>query len=296
MTKAVAKTAAPSVDITAIEQVLVQGNIASLTPEQRVAYAGKICEMMGLNPLTKPFEYVSLSGKLTLYATKGCAEQLRHVHKVSITVTSRELVGDVYVVTASARTPDGRADESTGAVAVTGLKGEALANAYMKAETKAKRRVTLSLLGLNMLDETEVQTIPGAQPAGPAQPQSQAHQDSPPARTPAAPSTDSQIPPGRWRPTEKQLKRLFAIAHAHGHTDAQIRAALVVRYNIDSTSKLSREQYDEFCKSLEKPPINDITPREPHAFTDDEIDSIVDRAVDGAVDKAVDDFFEGARP
>jgi hypothetical protein len=55
--------------------------------------------------------------------------------------------------------PNGRCDESTGAVSVSGLKGEALANAYMKAETKAKRRVTLSILGLNMLDESEVESM-----------------------------------------------------------------------------------------------------------------------------------------
>jgi hypothetical protein len=38
-----------------------------------------------------------------------------------------------------------------------------LANCYLKAITKAKRRVTLSLLGLGMLDETEVETIPDAE-------------------------------------------------------------------------------------------------------------------------------------
>src|SRR5690606_24912460 len=37
-----------------------------------------------------------------------------------------------------------------------------LANAYMKAETKAKRRVTLSICGLGWLDETETETIPDA--------------------------------------------------------------------------------------------------------------------------------------
>jgi hypothetical protein len=42
------------------------------------------------------------------------------------------------------------------------LKGDALANALMRAETKAKRRVTLSLAGLGWLDETEIVTIPGA--------------------------------------------------------------------------------------------------------------------------------------
>jgi hypothetical protein len=38
-----------------------------------------------------------------------------------------------------------------------------LANALMKAETKAKRRATLSICGLGMLDETEVEDIQGAQ-------------------------------------------------------------------------------------------------------------------------------------
>jgi hypothetical protein len=32
----------------------------------------------------------------------------------------------------------------------------------LKAETKAKRRATLSLIGMGVLDETEVQDIPGA--------------------------------------------------------------------------------------------------------------------------------------
>lgn len=38
--------------------------------------------------------------------------------------------------------------------------GDALANALMKAGTKSKRRVTLSIAALGWLDETEVETIP----------------------------------------------------------------------------------------------------------------------------------------
>jgi hypothetical protein len=45
-------------------------------------------------------------------------------------------------------------------VALGTLKGDALANALMKCETKAKRRVTLSLASLGWLDETELDTIP----------------------------------------------------------------------------------------------------------------------------------------
>jgi hypothetical protein len=43
------------------------------------------------------------------------------------------------------------------------LKGETKANAMMKAETKAKRRLTLSMAGLGMLDESEIDSINGAQ-------------------------------------------------------------------------------------------------------------------------------------
>ena len=68
----------------------------------------------------------------------------------------------VFIVTVKARNGKGRTDMAKGAVTITNLKGDALANAMMKAETKAKRRVTLSLCGLGLLDETEIETIPNA--------------------------------------------------------------------------------------------------------------------------------------
>lgn len=143
----------------AIEQVLVQGNLGALTPEQRVTYYNRVCESLGLNPLTRPFEYLTLSGKLVLYARKDCTEQLRNIHGVSVTITARETTAECYVVTAKADV-GGRQDESIGAVFIAGLKGDALANAMMKAETKAKRRVTLSICGMGILDESEVEHIP----------------------------------------------------------------------------------------------------------------------------------------
>jgi thioredoxin-like negative regulator of GroEL len=63
-----------------------------------------------------------------------------------------------------ARTADGRQDEDMGVVNIDGLAGDAAANAILKAITKAKRRVTLSICGLGWLDETEADAIPGAQP------------------------------------------------------------------------------------------------------------------------------------
>jgi len=151
----------PSPDV--IAKVLLGGDLAQLTSQQKISYYRSVCDSLGLNPLTQPFEYLRLSGREVLYAKRNCTDQLRHAHHISVTITARDVVEDCYVVTARAAFPDGRHDESIGAVPIAGLKGESRSNAMMKAETKAKRRVTLSLVGLSTLDESEVESIPGAQ-------------------------------------------------------------------------------------------------------------------------------------
>ncbi len=145
-----------------IERVLLTGDLSKLTPEQRLSYYNRVCESLDLNPLTKPFSYLQLSGKTVLYANKDCTEQLRSKRIVSVRIVAREVVEGCYVVTAQAALPSGRVDESIGAVPIENLKGEMRSNAMMKCETKAKRRVTLSICGLGMLDESEVDSIPGA--------------------------------------------------------------------------------------------------------------------------------------
>lgn len=142
-----------------LNKVLLQGDLSSLSATEKTQYYKTICETVGLNPLTKPFEFMKFQGKEVLYAGKNCAEQLRMIHSVSVQIKSREMVGDLLVVTANASTPDRRVDESIGALNIKGLIGVDLANAMMKAETKAKRRVTLSICGLNMLDESQMEGL-----------------------------------------------------------------------------------------------------------------------------------------
>jgi len=145
-----------------LESKLIQGDLAKLTPEQRTQYYMKVCQSLGLNPLTQPFAYITLNGRLKLYALRECTEQLRRLRGVSVTGLQHSEANGLYVVTANAKGGDGRTDASTGAVTIDGLKGDARANAVMKAETKAKRRVTLSICGLGMLDESEAHDISGA--------------------------------------------------------------------------------------------------------------------------------------
>lgn len=154
-----------SVSMEDIESVLVGGNLGVLTADQRVTYYRGLCESLELNPLSRPFEYLNLKGKLVLYAKKDCTEQLRRQRGVSIYRLDKEKDGTMYVVTAYARDKYGREDSDMGAVELGALKGEDLANAMMKAITKAKRRVTLSICGLAMPDESEIESIPQSAPA-----------------------------------------------------------------------------------------------------------------------------------
>jgi hypothetical protein len=144
-----------------MNSVITQGDLKQLTPEERVRYYGEVCESVGLNPLTKPFEYITLNNRLVLYALRNCTDQLRTLHGVSVDELAESERDGIFIVTAKVRNRQGRTDMAKGAVAIANLRGEVLANAMMKAETKAKRRATLSLCGLGfVLDETEVADIP----------------------------------------------------------------------------------------------------------------------------------------
>ena len=145
-------------------QLILQGDLSKLSAGDKVRYYNGYCERMGLDPYTKPFDLLRLNGKEILYCTRSGTQQLNKLHKVSHLITSRDTNTDagVYIVTSKASLPDGRCTESLGAVNIAGLKGEAYANAIMKAETKAKRRATLDLLGLGVLDESEAESIPNA--------------------------------------------------------------------------------------------------------------------------------------
>lgn len=147
----------------AIEKALMEGDLSPLSPGDRLIYYRAVCESLGLNPLTRPFDYLKLNGKLVLYARKDATDQLRSLRGVDVLGLTQTIAGELLTVTAQGRDRNGRVDVASGVVAIKGLSGEALANAALKAETKAKRRLTLSLCGLGLTDESEADSIPGAQ-------------------------------------------------------------------------------------------------------------------------------------
>lgn len=135
-----------------MEAVIAEGDLAKLDPGVRARYYVALCQSLGLNPMTQPFAYISVQGKLILYPNKGAAEQLGRAYGVQVEVLNKERIEDLWVVTVRASLPSGRSTEEIGAVPIKGKSGEDLANALMKGMTKAKRRAVLSLVGLGWLE------------------------------------------------------------------------------------------------------------------------------------------------
>jgi hypothetical protein len=153
-----------------IEDALINGNLITLTPQERVSLYMQTCKSLKLNPLTKPFGYILFKGwgadseeKLVLYATRNCTDQLRSIYGASDVPgslkreeTSTELIAEIAVVGRN-----GRVSTDVGVVPKDGIRpGKEMANAKMKVVTKARRRATLALYGLGgIVDESELDTM-----------------------------------------------------------------------------------------------------------------------------------------
>ncbi len=143
-----------------IESLVLRGDLSGLGPAERARFYVQMCEGLGLNPHAQPFAFLRLNGKEVLYATRGATDQLAAMHKLNREIIDGPKVIDlagtklVYAV-CRATHPNGRVETATATVPLVDP-----VNVLMKAETKAKRRATLSILGLGVLDEMELETIP----------------------------------------------------------------------------------------------------------------------------------------
>jgi hypothetical protein len=151
-----------------IESLVLRGDLSGLTPAQRASHYRRVCDSLGLNPDSQPLTYLKLNGKEILYASRGATDQLAAIHRVNRKIIDGPKVIDlggqkIVFCVAEASHPNGRTE-----TAIATIQMSDPANVLMKAETKAKRRATLSILGLGMLDEMEVESIPAEvkQPGG----------------------------------------------------------------------------------------------------------------------------------
>ena len=151
-----------------LEELLAQAHAdgkdtRSLEPADRKAVLVGLARKLGLNPMSNAVMFLLTNGRETLYVTKQGTDQIAAAARLQ-----RETIKGPEVVTIEGRKlvfcqvrathPDGRSEVSTATLALMDP-----VNDLMKCETKAKRRATLSVCGLGLLAEDEIETIPGAQ-------------------------------------------------------------------------------------------------------------------------------------
>lgn len=164
-------------DPQAMQQFLLSGDLSSVPPMARASLYVALCRYIGVDPIERPFLIFSDKGRTVLYAARSCTSALcrsRGISRELLGVEIKTIGGHEMAVARARATIDetGRHDEATGAVPMLQWdKGanrwreaspDEVANAIMKAETKAKRRAVLDLVGLGIPDESEVATIRGA--------------------------------------------------------------------------------------------------------------------------------------
>ena len=143
-----------------VESMVLRGDISALSPEERAKFYLQMCSSLGLAAASQPLAVLRLNGKEILYPTRGATDQLAAIHRLTRRMIDGPRVIDlagtklVFAV-CEATHPNGRVETATATVPLADP-----VNVLMKCETKAKRRATLSILGLGMLDETEIETIP----------------------------------------------------------------------------------------------------------------------------------------
>lgn len=171
-------------DPTALQAFILEGDLSSVPPARRASIYVALCSYIGVDPIERPFLIFRDGKREVLYAARSCTSALcrsRGISREIVDVAIKTLGGhDVVIAKARATISEtGRHDEATGAVPllvretewINGRKvdkgwrnptPEEVSNAIMKAETKAKRRAVLDLVGLGIPDESEVATIRGA--------------------------------------------------------------------------------------------------------------------------------------
>src|ERR1019366_5598154 len=102
-----------------LNKLIIGGDLAALSPAQKIEYYTYRCRQAGLDPACKPFDLLTLSGKQVLYANAACAQQLTAKHGLSVKIVSGTVVNDVYAVSAEVSS-SGRSTANVGCVSIGG--------------------------------------------------------------------------------------------------------------------------------------------------------------------------------
>src|SRR6185295_6796626 len=165
------KTGLTQVSADAVRAITLHGDYSKISEDELYHVVLSICDSLGLNPSMNPFNWLKneKTGAISLYPNKSCAAQLASNRKLKCEVVSEGLALET-VYSVKVRVTEGeRITEDVGAVSVKYFKkgengqsgawvmveGSGLADAIMKAHTKATRRTVLKHCGLGLPDERD---------------------------------------------------------------------------------------------------------------------------------------------
>lgn len=178
-----------NIDPRVFRQFVMDGDLSHIDKPDRPALVMALCNHIGIDPIERPFMVLRDGKREVLYATRSCTSALCRERKISreiISVDEQTIAGQPVVIARARATmlSTGRYDESTGVVPVMQRDTkwderqrkkvflgwrmpdpDEASNLPMKAETKAKRRAVLDLVGLGITDESEIEGIKGARVA-----------------------------------------------------------------------------------------------------------------------------------
>ena len=224
------------------------GDLSSLTKEELRVLYHSLCQQLGLDPELLPFYVIQTSdGKRRLYLNKGGAEALRKVHNITTNVLSSgfDPTGSFYQIVVEAVLPNGRKEQGIAVADLRGKKGVEAENAVLFAETKAKRRTTISLLGIGsiLMDESEALSIPGGV-VGRIAPSGEIDLEERIEKTPSPPAIQTPNQPSKTPLTRGTLEKLMALFESYGTGKAFNRALIeaLLGRSIPSVKAISEEE------------------------------------------------------
>jgi hypothetical protein len=134
-----------------VETALIRGDMSGLTRDQLYQAKVMLADQMGIDASLSPVDFIpdKKTGRLVPYINSRGAAQLRRKHGLEVTaievVTHRE---GLIVLRCVLRGQDGRTDQALGAAGWLPDMAHDEARAWLVAETRAKRRATMSAVGI----------------------------------------------------------------------------------------------------------------------------------------------------
>lgn len=141
---------------------VAEADVGPLAPVDRASHYLAVCERAGVAPEERWLRLARVGGRVVLLAVEGAAEKIAARQGLTLDITEGpravELGGrSLAYAVCRATHPDGRVETSTATVA-----WEHTPDALARCTERARRRATWSLLGLAVLDEGELDSIPSA--------------------------------------------------------------------------------------------------------------------------------------